>query len=303
MLHWIACHTIVLVLSLFILIAVVFRGPLFGIWPQLEPVVESKSEVNPQAVSSNNRGEAAVTADAEPAKALVGPAGEDQLPVTVESPVQAGSETVSDAGTEEKISVDSEKSVLDELVADEPQFAVTRDQVDKSPEPEKVSGLSAEQAVEEETAISTSPAVEPQPADVVESRMPKNNSDVEEVVQRESAEAIQDKENYQFRPASEEPVDAADEQPDLLQQARKAYWNDEMEKARVLYHAYIDQHPDNPDGYGELGNLLSTMGKLDAAAEMYRMAADMLDQRGEIEQAQQLKEVISSIEVIQNTQE
>lgn len=110
-------------------------------------------------------------------------------------------------------------------------------------------------------------------------------------------------ENYQFRPPEQQPVEDAEIQEDLLQQARKAYWNDDLEKARTLYQAYINLNPENPDGYGELGNLLSTQGNLNSAAHMYRKAAELLEKEGKSEQAAQLKEVLSSIEVIQNTPE
>ena len=117
-------------------------------------------------------------------------------------------------------------------------------------------------------------------------------------------EVLQQDENYQFRPPEEEPYQPdADESGDLLQQARKAYWNDELLKSRSLYEKYIAVNPNNPDGYGELGNLLSTMGDLDKAAQMYRKAADILTSEGEIDQAQRLEEVLSSIEVIQNMPE
>ena len=112
------------------------------------------------------------------------------------------------------------------------------------------------------------------------------------------ADDIQLRERYDFRPAEELPVtDVVDE--DLLQKARRAYWNDQLDSAQKLYLAYIDQNPSNPDGYGELGNLLSTLGELDEAAEMYRQAADLLKQQGKNEQAMQLHEVLESIRVIQ----
>jgi len=105
--------------------------------------------------------------------------------------------------------------------------------------------------------------------------------------------------DYQFRPADEVAVSPAGEE-DLLQKARKAYWNDELSRAKTLYLAYIDLYPENPDGYGELGNLLSTIGDLDAAAQMYQKAAELLVKQGQMEKAEQLYEVLTSIDVIQS---
>lgn len=119
-----------------------------------------------------------------------------------------------------------------------------------------------------------------------------------------SASQIQQQEQYDFRPAEALPVDPADpvdiSEEDLLQQARKAYWNEQFDSAKLLYLEYIEKNPDNPDGFGELGNLLSTLGELDQAANMYRYAADLMLQQGDTEQAQQLHQVLDSIEVIQS---
>jgi len=132
----------------------------------------------------------------------------------------------------------------------------------------------------------------------------KNSSLPVPVIQRIKPEVLQQEENYQFRPPQEEPYKPDTENAeDLLQQARKAYWNDELDQSKSLYEEYIALNPENPDGYGELGNLLSTMGDLDSAAEMYGKAAELLSNAGNTEQAQRLQEVLSSIEIIQNMPE
>ena len=120
------------------------------------------------------------------------------------------------------------------------------------------------------------------------------------VIKAETADEIQLREQYEFRPPEELVVEAVVDEG-LLQQARKAYWNDQLDSAKKLYLAYIELDPTNPDGYGELGNLLSTMGELDEAAEMYRQAADLLSQQGKAEEAEQLLKVLDSIRVIQTT--
>jgi len=120
------------------------------------------------------------------------------------------------------------------------------------------------------------------------------------VIKAETADEIQLREQYDFRPPEELAVEKAVDE-NLLQQARKAYWNDQLDSAKKLYLAYIELDPTNPDGYGELGNLLSTMGELNEAAEMYRQAADLLNKQGKAEQAEELLKVLDSIRVIQTT--
>lgn len=113
-----------------------------------------------------------------------------------------------------------------------------------------------------------------------------------------------DSNKLNFRPvelAAEEVQPELDE--DILQKARKAYWNDDLQRARNLYQAFIGLYPDNPDGYGELGNLLSTIGDLDEASQMYQKAAELLLSQGQTEQAAQLLEVLDSIKDIQNMPE
>jgi len=193
LLHWIACHSVVLVLLAFLVMAVVFRESLFGIKaasPESKP-----TELKPVISAAEN------SEKSQPEKAL-----KQAKPVASESPV-----------------------------------------------------------------------IEP-----------------------ETADDIQQREQYDFRPEKELSVENVEDE-DLLQKARKAYWNDQLDDAQKLYLAYIEQDPSNPDGYGELGNLLSTLGELDEAAKMYRQAADLLKQQGKDEQAMQLHEVLESIRVIQTT--
>ncbi len=119
---------------------------------------------------------------------------------------------------------------------------------------------------------------------------------------KDKPEKIMQQNDYQFRPQDMQAAeDAVDE--DLLQKARQAYWNDDLTKSRSLYNAYIELNPENPDGYGELGNLLSTLGDLDSAAQMYNRAAELLIKQGKPEQASKLLDVLDSIEVIQKAAE
>lgn len=246
-LHWLACHTVILVLLVFLAIAVFFRGPLFGIWPEPEKTTTSPTQTQ---ASSEQPGEAqqSFQPEAEAKPAAVKPEISAQKPVSQQA---------------------------------EPQSAKPAASLDNTPAETPLTGPEADPEYESDTGS-----------------LPNT------VIERTKPEILRQEENYQFRPPQEEPYQpVAEDSGDKLQKARKAYWNDDLQKSRSLYEQYIAVNPQDPDGYGELGNLLSTMGDLDKAAQMYRKAADLLISKGEIEQAQRLEEVLSSIEVIQNMPE
>jgi len=212
LLHWIACHNVLVVLLVFLIIAIIFREPLFGI----------KS-------SSSQQG-------------------------AIEEPVASVSEN-----TEKK-------------------------------QPEK---KQPEKTPSEKTLEQSEPSI-------VEPRA--GSESLPQTINAETADDIQQREQYDFRPPDALPVEDVKNE-DLLQQARKAYWNEQLDLAQKFYLAYIEQDPENPDGYGELGNLLSTLGELDEAAKMYQQAADLLIKQGKPEQAEPLLEVLESIRVIQTENE
>lgn len=60
-----------------------------------------------------------------------------------------------------------------------------------------------------------------------------------------------------FRPP--EPVPVQPDADELLQSARRAYWDGDWEQAEARYLEYLARYPDDPDGYGELGNLLQEL--------------------------------------------
>jgi len=265
-LHWLACHTVIIVLLLFVVIAVFFRGPLFGIWSESEPEPETATAPLTQAPTEQVL--------QQPVEQAVEPQAPIE-PETMKPPVSAEQQTTD----QEPVSVQA--GVQPEMPAAQQTEATPAASLDNRPD----------------TVSEPAEAVEPE-NEPDTSRLPAT------AIQRTKPETLQQEENYQFRPPQAEPYQpAAEDAEDLLQQARKAYWNDELDKSKSLYEQYIDANPENPDGYGELGNLLSTMGDLDRAAEMYRKAAELLSNAGNIEQAQRLQEVLSSIEIIQSMPE
>lgn len=79
----------------------------------------------------------------------------------------------------------------------------------------------------------------------------------------------------------------------MLQQARKAFWNGNFEGAEEAYITLITQYPDDPDTYGELGNLYQAMGRGDAALDAYFEAAVRLKRRGNHEKFNYIIELLS----------
>jgi hypothetical protein len=81
----------------------------------------------------------------------------------------------------------------------------------------------------------------------------------------------------------------------LLAAAREAYWLRNYELAEGKYREMIELQPDNPDGYGELGNMYFSQGNWEAAATAYYEAGTRLLGEGLIAQAQQLVDVIRGL--------
>ena len=234
LINWLACHSVVAVLFVFLVVAVIFRGALFGVSPVgISPVENSQADDSADAPAQVQSGQSEV---AEEASAPM-PESEDR-PETGPETGQAVSEP--------------------EQIVPEPVELVRQ--------PEE---LISEEVVSEPL----------QPAEITDS----NETDPA------------------FRPENESPVSEEQLKMDLLQKARRAYWNDQLNKAKSLYLAYIDLDQENPDGYVELGNLLGTAGELDEAARMYGRAAELLMQQNRHEEAEQLRQVLDSISVIKSS--
>jgi hypothetical protein len=100
-------------------------------------------------------------------------------------------------------------------------------------------------------------------------------------------------------PAAEPAADAALDMTrpyHVLAAAREAYWMRNNEEAESLYRQLIDMNPDDPDGYGELGNLYFSLGRWDDAALAYFEAGSRLARTGHIMEAENLLEVIRGLE-------
>lgn len=98
-----------------------------------------------------------------------------------------------------------------------------------------------------------------------------------------------------FRPRAEQPP--ADVPPptrdDLVQQARRAFWNGDFEAAEAAYMALVSAYPEDADGFGELGNLYQSMGRTDAALDAYFEAGVRLKAIGETEKLSKIIDLMT----------
>jgi hypothetical protein len=82
---------------------------------------------------------------------------------------------------------------------------------------------------------------------------------------------------------------------ELLAAAREAYWLHDFEMAETHYQQLIQMEPDNPDGYGELGNMYFAQGQWEQAAAAYYEAGVRLLETGMVEEARQMVDVIRGL--------
>ena len=75
---------------------------------------------------------------------------------------------------------------------------------------------------------------------------------------------------------------------ELVQEARRAFWNGDFEGAEMAYRATLSAYPDDADAYGELGNLYQSMGRDPQAMDAYFEAGIRLKAAGEYEKLQQI---------------
>lgn len=82
----------------------------------------------------------------------------------------------------------------------------------------------------------------------------------------------------------------------ILAAAREAYWLRDYATAESKYRQLLALQPDNPDGYGELGNMYFSQGQWEQSAAAYFEAGTRLVKEGQLEQARQLVDVIRGLD-------
>ena len=73
-----------------------------------------------------------------------------------------------------------------------------------------------------------------------------------------------------------------------VQRARRAFWNGDFEASEAAYMDVITAFPDDPEAFGELGNLYEAMGRAELARDAFFAAGVRLKTRGEDEKLQKV---------------
>lgn len=114
-----------------------------------------------------------------------------------------------------------------------------------------------------------------------------------------TAEELVELGGYAFRSADESENQAPGpfgERQELLMEARRAYWNGDIRAAVKGYQRLIDAFPDQPDYFGELGNVYYEQGAQQLAAGFYYDSARLLLERGERSRAEALADVLGKMD-------
>jgi hypothetical protein len=225
-----------------------------------EPVLEEPAP-EPQAV--DDTGMAPVLAVPETAPEVAMP--EVAVP-EVAVPEAAVPETEVPVVTVPEVAV-PEAAMPEEVAAEQP-VTLPASLAEPEPEPEMA-----------RQAVPTKPASMPVPAATVDLPV---------------TEAAAPVEPYMAAPSRAKP--AADNAYQLLAAAREAYWLRDYETAESKYRELLALQPDNPDGYGELGNMYFSQGMWEQSASAYFDAGTRLVKEGQLEQARQLVDVIRGLD-------
>jgi hypothetical protein len=298
-------HGFALTLVALLAVGLVYRGDLF---PGLE--LPEFLSLDSGTVQSGN---VSATADEKVQPSAVTGESPVEVPVVETSPVTAD-------GISETISAETADLTHDTVT----DIGQTDDGVPAT------DPLSPEAEVEKEGAV-TEPAESSQPngeerqetvATTGQTALPVEHTDVEnELMHADPAETaapalsadMQDEGGANAEAATDTAESGADSNADglpvptvdvdgnrvspyqILASAREAFWLRDYVAAEQQYKELISQNPDNPDGYGELGNMYFSQGEWDKACAAYFDAGVHLLDQGMVSEAQQMVEVIRGL--------
>ena len=96
--------------------------------------------------------------------------------------------------------------------------------------------------------------------------------------------------------AQSTPASTGEVKPyELLAAAREAFWLHNYDDAEKSYRALTELEPQNPDGFGELGNMYFSQGRWEEAAAAYFEAGTRLISEGRLDAARELVNVIRGL--------
>jgi tetratricopeptide (TPR) repeat protein len=221
-------------------------------------------------------------------------AADESAPQTAPLP----SETVEEAGQDTAAAVAAVPSDVEDQGASGPADALTADLAAGAAAGVEPAGQTAEAAV---PGADETPAVTPEPAEpATDLTAGPEAADAGTAgaaapvaVEAPAAEAAPDT-AADTGQARAEP--AATTTPyRVLAAAREAYWLRDYAAAEQKYQELIALDPDNPDGYGELGNMYFSQGDWEKASAAYYEAGTRLATEGLYDRARQLVEVIRGL--------
>ncbi|VAW97538.1 hypothetical protein MNBD_GAMMA21-1698 [hydrothermal vent metagenome] len=128
--------------------------------------------------------------------------------------------------------------------------------------------------------------------------MPVPENDEENVVEDTKPEihAMEQEKSDEVEGAATDQLAAGTAQDELLNRARLAFQNGKPDKSTQLYKELSELNPDNPDIYGEMGNVFYSQGKWKQAGVAFYEAAICLLDKNKTEQVPYLYRVIQGLD-------
>jgi len=231
------------------------------------------ADTAPAATEETAPADTAPTATEEIAPAEITPATTEEI-----APAE-----ITPATTEEIAPADTSPTVTEEIAPAEITPATTEEIA-----PAEITPATTEEIAPAETTPATTEEIAPAettPAAAVE---PESTPDMAPAT---ASIAAPDKEDV-----PKAITDASTETPyEVMAKARESFWLRDFDAAEQHYQNLTQIDPDNPDGYGEMGNMYFSLGRWDEAAASYYEAGTRLLNEGRVVQARQLVEVIRGL--------
>ena len=280
--------------------------------PPAEPATTPEMAAEPAAETSEDVAEPDEGSDTGGAATDSQPVEADDGPSTT-APVDAEDSTVQ--STDEVSAQTTEKSPADDtadVAADEPASAAeatpaSTDTVSGSDSadavPDDLSTAPDDTTAETATTVGTTAAAVTEEAAPAETLPPAvEQADItptateEPATTADSLPATEPLTAPVNEAAPQAVVNTVSESPyEVMAKAREAYWLRDFELAEQQYHKLTQLEPDNPDGYGEMGNMYFSQGKWEEAAAAYYQAGARLLNDGLVQQARQMVDVIRGL--------
>ncbi|RDH83740.1 MAG: hypothetical protein DIZ80_06260 [endosymbiont of Galathealinum brachiosum] len=150
------------------------------------------------------------------------------------------------------------------------------------------------------SSLTGGPGMQPQAAYMAEAKAPVDESDsgIDQIItavketMNETLESFVEENEQQSSSAESSMLN----EKELLFKARLAYWNGDLKTAETTYIQLTEMAIDDPNAYGELGNLYYMQSKWKKASDAYYHAALKLNKANNAYQAQHLLRIIRGLD-------